>query len=196
MLAGSTQVTLTTDLLVDSGSSTLNLTNSGVTLDTEGSFNVSATSVTVTGTAITMDGASTFTTTVTLNGPLVDSLNNAGTAGQVLTATATGTQWTDPNANSIQTLTQVSATPSITASIILLEPTGDMTVTIPAIASYPVGFTLTIRRNQEYSNASSNTITLDPDGTETINGQSTRDMNVGWQSLKLINTGTGWLSIN
>lgn len=196
LLASSTQVTITTELLVDSGTTTMSLTNSGLDLNTTGSLTVSATSITVTGTAITVDGPSTFTTTVTLNGQVVDSFNSAGAVGEVLTATETGTQWANPNVNSIQTLTATSATPSITTSIILLEPTGDMTVNIPAVANYPVGFNLKIRRNQEYSSASSNTVALDPNGAETINGQATRDMNVGWQSLTLINTGSAWISID
>lgn len=188
-MTAATQATLTADLFVDTGSTTLTLNDNGLDLNTAGSVLVSATSMIVTGTT-------TFHSTVTLNNNLVDSSGSAGEVGEILSATATGTLWINPHAATIQTLTAASSTPSVTTRIILLEPAANMTLNIPTVADYPTGFNLKIRRNQAYSSTSSNTIVIDPDGTETIDGHATRNMNVGWQSLTLINTGTNWVSID
>ena len=57
----------------------------------------------------------------------------------------------------------------------LLTPSGggaDMIVSLAAVASYPTGFTLKIRRNEDYT-GTNDSITLDPNGAETVDGQLT-----------------------
>ena len=123
----------------------------------------------------------------------MDADGNAGNAGQVLSTTGTTTRWVDANANRLITLTS-SALATPTYSILLLEPTAAMTLDLPAIANYPIGFELKIRRNNDYT--SGVTITIDPDGGETIDGNLTRSLNVGYQSLTLYNTGSQWVTVH
>lgn len=195
LLSATDQVSITTNLFVDSGTSTLTFNNAGFDLDTTGTFTVSATSVTVTGTT-------TFTDTVTLNRNLVDGFGSAGREGYVLSTTATATQWVDPSAQTLVSITdEATATPTATIKILLLEPlTTDMDITLAASGSdageYPLGFSLKIRRNAPYSATNTNTLTIRPNGTETINGQARVNMNVGYQSVTLFNTGTGWVQID
>lgn len=193
LLSSSDQTSITTALLVDSGTTTLTLNNDGLDLNTAGTMTVSATSLTVTGTT-------TFTDTVTLNKNLIDGFGSAGREGFVLSTTATATRWVDPNTQTIATITDATATPSATIKILLVEPSAnDVAITLhpsgDGANEYPAGFALKIRRNWEYSAASSNTVSITPDGTETINGQSSINMNVGYQSVTLYNTGSGWVRI-
>lgn len=193
LLSSSNQTSITTALFVDSGTTTLTLNDDGLDLITVGTITVSATSLTVTGTT-------TFTDTITLNRSLIDGYGSAGNEGYILSATATATQWVDPNAQTIATISDTTATPSATIKIILVEPSAnDVAITLRPSGSdedeYPIGFELKIRRNWEYSNTSSNTVTISPDPSETINGQSSINMNVGYQSVTLYNTGSGWVHI-
>ena len=193
VLTSSTQVTITTDLFVGSGNATMTIDANGMDVITSGSITVSATSITVTGTT-------TFTDTVTLNSNLVDSFGNAGNAGDVLTATETGTQWVPAGQQSLLTITDATATPSAVTNILLVEPqNNNIAVTLRPSGTgadeYPLGFELKIRRNWEYTAASSNTVAISPAAGETINGQASINMNVGFQSVTLYNTGNGWVRI-
>ena len=193
LLSASNQVSITTNLFVDSGTTTLTLNNNGFDLDTSGTFTVSATSLTVTGTT-------TFTDTVTLNKNLIDGYGSAGREGYLLSATETATRWVDPNTETLAIITNPAATPSATTRILLIEPSANnIAVTLRPSGTgndeYPAGFSLKIRRNWEYSTSSSNTVTITPNGAETINGQSSINMNVGYQSVTLYNTGTAWVQI-
>lgn len=163
-----------------------------------GTLAVSA-NATVTGDLVvaantTASGTLTANSTTTLKAALVDSQGSAGTAGQVLSATGTATQWIDVKAQTLATMT-ASGNVSETIQVLLLQPAADMTVTLPAVADVAVGFQMSIRRNQGYT-GTSDLITLTGDGAETIDGQANKNMNVGYQSVTLINTGTAWVSID
>ena len=193
LLSSSSQTSITTDLFVGSGTTTLTLNNAGLDLITVGTITVSATSLTVTGTT-------TFTDTVTLNKNLIDGFGSAGKEGFILSTTATATKWVDPNAQTIAIITEATATPTATTKILLIEPSANnVAITLRPSGNgdneYPVGFALKIIRNWEYSAASFNTVSITPDGTETINGKSSMNMNVGYQSVTLYNTGSGWVRI-
>ena len=182
MSDGSTTATLSTDLVHDG-----NQTVSG-TLSVSGNSTLTA--------DLVVSGATTAQATTVLQAALVDSLGNAGSSGQVLSSTGTSTQWTNANSVNIETLS-ATGTPQTSTGLLLLTPSGggaDMTVSLAAVASYPTGFTLKIRRNEDYT-GTSDSITLDPNGAETVDGQLTRTLNVGYQSLTLVNTGNGWVTI-
>ena len=149
---------------------------------------------TVTGN-LTASGTLSAQNTASLEGALLDSFGNAGTAGQVLSSTGTSTQWVDANA---ATLATMSATGNVTStiSLLMLTPGSNMTVTLQDATALPVGYTLKIRRNQGYT-GSGDLITLDGFGAQTIDGVTTRNLNVGYQSITLLNIGGGeWVSID
>ena len=89
----------------------------------------------------------------------------------------------------------VSGNVTSTVRLLLLEPAATMTVTLPAIADVPTGYQILIRRNQGYT-GSSDLITLTGNASEQINGNTTKNMNVGYQSVTLIRTPSGWISID
>ena len=67
--------------------------------------------------AINIDETSGATTvrineTIDLDGPLLDENDSAGTPGQVLTATATGTEWTDTAVETVTTFVQDDTSPT------------------------------------------------------------------------------------
>ena len=72
---------------------------------------------------------------------------------------------------------------------ILADASGaGFTVTLPAVAS---------ARDQVFVikkiDASGNAVTLDANGTETIDGATTQAINTQWASLSVIGTATGWM---
>ncbi|MEK9602901.1 MAG: hypothetical protein VW127_00575 [Flavobacteriaceae bacterium] len=193
LLSSSNQISITTDLFVDSGATTLTLNNSGLDLITVGTITVSATSLTVTGTT-------TFTDTITLDRKLIDGYGNAGNEGYLLSATATATRWVDFNAQTLEIIT-TSTTPSATTKILLVRPSSEnITVTLNPSGTndneYPEGFALKIRRDSPYSATNTYTLNITPDSSETINGQNSIKMNLGYQSVTLYKTQDGWVSID
>lgn len=62
------------------------------------------------------------------------------------------------------------------------------TISLPAAASFGSGYYVLIR------NGSQGNVALDPNGTETIDGASTKTLSP-LESLTLINTGTAWVSV-
>lgn len=70
----------------------------------------------------------------------------------------------------------------------IVSCTNTWTAALPAVASAGAGFSFVIR------NAGSGLITLDPSGSETIDGAATLDINLGRAAL-VICTGTAWITI-
>ena len=70
-----------------------------------------------------------------------------------------------------------------------------MTVTLANASNLPTGFELKIRRNQGYT-GSSDLITLEGSGGQTIDGAASRNLNVGYQSITLVNIGGAWISVD
>lgn len=68
---------------------------------------------------------------------------------------------------------------------------GALTVTLPAAATAGEGFRVLLCKDDTTINA----VTIDADGSETINGQETLVLGVSKQIVMLICTGSGWFSI-
>ena len=183
-VTGTTEITGNTTVTADFEVG--NDTSLGGTLEVTGN-------ATITGDTVT-SGALTAQDTVTLEAALVDSIGNTGTDGQVLSSTGTSTKWIDPNALTMATMT-VSGNVTSTVRLLLLEPAATMTVTLPAIADVPTGYQILIRRNQGYT-GSGDLITLTGNASEQINGNTTKNMDVGYQSVTLIRTPSGWISVD
>ena len=142
---------------------------------------------------------------------IVDQNNSVGKDGQVLARTATGMEWQSGNRLKIETLsfnTALAATtqtvsPTSKTGLILLMPSDSinhrLTLTLPGIGDganqMPEGYTLKVRRNKPYSTTSSGTIVLNGTGGNTIGGVTQRNLNVGYQSLTLVATGTDWVVV-
>ena len=75
--------------------------------------------------------------------------------------------------------------------IYILTPSADISVFLPSASSCGSGYKYNIK------NMSTNTITIDPNGTETIDGagNTTFDLNVQYQSVTLVTDGSNWFII-
>jgi hypothetical protein len=65
---------------------------------------------------------------------------------------------------------------------------GAFTVTLPTVASVGIGFSLGIGK----SDSSTNPVTIDGNGSETINGNTTYSLKSPYQGVELISTATAW----
>jgi hypothetical protein len=125
----------------------------------------------------------------------------AGIDGYVLTYSNTSSQWEAQAASggsSAPTLTSASPSSNYTIStnsgieeIYILTPSANISVILPAAATCGSGYKYNIK------NMSTNTITIDPNGTETIDGagNTTFDLNVQYQSVTLVTDGSNWFIV-
>jgi hypothetical protein len=65
---------------------------------------------------------------------------------------------------------------------------GARTITLPAAATAGAGFPITIKK----SDSSGNTVTIDANGSETIDGSLVRGLSTQYQSISLVCDGAGW----
>ena len=193
---GTNWVETTTLLQTDSATGTATLAaNATVTGTLEVTGTTTLTSDLFVGGNTTASGTLTAQSTTTLEAALVDGTGKAGTDGQVLSSTGTSTRWVDPNAAELATLTTTGSVSS-TVSILLIVPSGsNITATLPNASTLSVGYELKIRRNADYT-GTNDLITISGFGGQTIDGQSTKNMNVGYQSMTLLNIGGSWVTID
>ena len=143
---------------------------------------------------LTVQGTSTLATT-TLTAGLVDATGALGSAGQVLSSTGTSTRWVaSGGGHTIEAVTG-SGTPNVATSLLLVTPGSNTTIALPAVSSYSNGFELTIKRVGAATGSNDN-ITIDPDGSETIDGAATVNLNTGYQRITIVKYGSGWIQIN
>lgn len=93
----------------------------------------------------------------------------------------------------LQSVSKTSAYTITTADRLVYVDTtsGNVTVTLPAAA--------TVTTNTVYSivkTAAGNTVTVDGDGAETIDGSANASLTALYSRLDLISTGSAWVSIN
>jgi hypothetical protein len=122
----------------------------------------------------------------------------AGIDGYVMTYNNTTGNW-EAQATSSSNPTVTSASPSSAYTIsthagieeiYILTPSADISVNLPSASSCGSGYKYQIKNM-----ASANTLTIDPNGTETIDGSTTFVLNVQYQSITLITNGSNWFII-
>ena len=153
------------------------------------------TSAVITGSGDMGIGTTTPSQKLDVNGEVrVRSLAAGSTSDEVVVADAFGVLKKVSQTQKIQTLT-ASGFVDPDTDILLVTPSSATTVNIPPIGvnvdQFPVGFELKIKR----TNAEGNDITLSPTFS-TIDGQATRTLNVGYQSITLVATSSGWYVID
>ena len=124
----------------------------------------------------------------------------AGIDGYVLTYSNTNTRWEAQAAsggasNPTVTLASPSSTYTISThagieEVYILTPSADISVNLPSASSCGSGYKYQIKNM-----ASANTLTIDPNSTETIDGSTTFDLDVQFQSITIITDGSNWFII-
>ena len=64
-----------------------------------------------------------------------------------------------------------------------------VTVNLPSAAPNPVTYTIV------KVDATGNTVTIDPSGSQTVNGSATRVLSTQWESVTLVSDGSNWITI-
>lgn len=102
-----------------------------------------------------------------------------------------------PGGGSAPTVTSASPSSAYTISthagieeIYILTPSADISVNLPSASSCGSGYKYQIKNM-----ASANTLTIDPNSTETIDGSTTFVLNVQYQSITIITDGSNWFII-
>lgn len=123
------------------------------------------------------------------SGPVVPVLNGldtiwtgGATFGRTLTVRAFATE--------ISTKTASFTIGSFDSVILADATTAPFTITLPT-ASSKTGRTLTFKK----IDASVNTVTIDGNGTETIDGATTKIIIAQWSSVTIVSNGTSWFII-
>ena len=124
----------------------------------------------------------------------------AGIDGYVLTYSNTNTRWEAQAASgggSAPTVTSASPSSAYTISthagieeVYILTPSADISVNLPSASSCGSGYKYQIKNM-----ASANTLTIDPNSTETIDGSTTFVLNVQYQSITIVTDGSNWFII-
>lgn len=99
--------------------------------------------------------------------------------------------------NTAMTVREVSASTTLTANDYVLSvvaPAANVTVTLPAVATTQAGRPYFILRDD----TATQTVTLDGNASETIDGAATLAVGVAGQygALRIISTGTAWRVIS
>lgn len=148
------------DTLEISGSTTSSGTTMHTTLRWDGTAWVENTALLSDGTATTtattdvVVTGSTSLATTTLNKALIDGEGNAGTAGQILSATASNTtRWISP-AQGLIRLETGNYNAIIQDGTILVQPVGPVTITLPTPTLADNGISLTVKRASTYTGPS------------------------------------------
>lgn len=116
-----------------------------------------------------------------------------GANGLVLkanSATTTGLEWTNDNASAILNIADISSTTTASTSVNLYNcdtSGGAFTVTLPTAVGN-TGITFTFKK----TNDDSNLLTIDGDGSETINGQPNQILRSMDASLVIYSDGANW----
>lgn len=149
----------------------------------------------VTNTALLSDGTNQATVTgdfnvtnnttlatTTFNNVIYDTDGDAGQPGQVLSATATGTNWIS-TASGLVTFTTGNYTAAMEDGTILVQPTTATTITLPTPTTNENGITLSIKRTNTYQNTGDTLQISSPVNID--GGATTLNLNVSFQGYTL-----------
>lgn len=135
----------------------------------------------------------------------MDENDEVGNTGDVLTKTDTGMVWKPLGSLLVETNTASAAvgdSVSYTPGLVLIQPAGaDVTVTLPSAnsADYPIGAVLKLKNTGDYASGGGDEILLDASGANaSIDGNNIAAleiMNMGYASVDLISTASGWVHI-
>lgn len=143
--------------------------------------------------------ASTLVTSTAAELNALDVSSESPSDNEVLTYTAgNGLHWAavSGGGGSAPTVTAASPSSAYTIStysgieeVYLLNPSTSITVNLPSAATAGSGYKYQIK------NLSTNTLTLDPSSTETIDASTTVDISTQYSSLTIVSDGTNWFII-
>ena len=184
-----------TDTLEISGSNASG-TTTHTTLRWDGTAWVENTALLSDGTATTtattdvVVTGSTSLATTTLNNALIDGNGSAGTAGQILSATASNTtRWISP-AQGLIRLETGNYNALIQDGTILVQPAGAVTITLPTPTLADNGVSLTVKRASAYTGpADTLTVTSAAQFDQSTNNLN---LNVSYQGYTLQAFGGAW----
>lgn len=89
----------------------------------------------------------------------------------------------------VRTVTATTTARPIDRIIKADATSGGITVNLPSASPNPVAYTII------KADASGNTVTVDPAGSQTINGSATRVLSAQWETVTLRSDGTNWIAI-
>ena len=147
-------------------------------------------STTTTATTDLVVTANTSLATTTLNKALIDGEGNTGTAGQVLSATASNTtRWISP-AQGLIRLETGNYNALIQDGTILVQPAGAVTITLPTPTLADDGISLTVKRASTYTGPT-DTLTV-TSAAQFDQSTNNLNLNVSYQGYTLQAYGGAW----
>lgn len=97
-----------------------------------------------------------------------------------------GSAWVQFSGASVRSSSDATINAAASDDFIIVTGSGGNTVTLPAVASLPIGKRITIKNN------TTGTLTVNPDASETIDGALTAVSVTQYESFTLLNDGTQW----
>jgi hypothetical protein len=130
-----------------------------------------------------------------IEGPNVTLTVADDAANEEIDVTITAATTSSGSGYPLLAITTISANTTLVAAthdVVLVDATAaSRTVTLPAAASNP-GVVFTVKK----IDVSANTVTIDPNASETIEGQTTLVLNAQYQTITIVCNGTAWYSID
>ncbi len=154
----------------------------------------------------TLNGTITWSTNIPSANPLAaagsttqvtvwksEDVSNAGISGLATFGDPAGITKVTGGQRRKRTTTAISYTALLTDYIIGVTNTGAArTITLPPASEFGDGFILIVK--DESGGAGTNNITIDADGSETIDGATTKVINTNYGAVRLYCTGTAWFT--
>jgi hypothetical protein len=117
----------------------------------------------------------------------LDNLGGTATGKAIFKATAKADAITATTGDYLRVIADYAVTAADNGKVIVTEKSGNCTISLPP-AGDVVGMRIIVKNF-------STTTTIDPDGSEQIDAGATKVLTLGRQSVAIVSTGTGWLSL-
>jgi hypothetical protein len=118
----------------------------------------------------------------------LDNLGGTATGKAIFKATAKADAITATTGDYLRVIADYAVTAADNGKVIVTEKSGNCTISLPP-AGDVVGMRIIVKNF-------STTTTIDPDGSEQIDAGATKVLTLGRQSVAIVSTGTGWLSLS